>query len=466
MNTGELYRTNHILDTALLYFKESGQIFDILNYKLGKAYNLGNMGLVYAEQGNHNLAEEYLVKATSVLQALGDQYPIAVFNTYMADIYKDKGDLNRALEYALQSYNIALAEGLKEQVRDASLKLSELYEIALAYDKAFFYQKKYTAYRDSINNEATIRQMADIRTEYEVAQKQTEVDFLVNKQLTYRVASVVLIGLLSMIMILAWILNKRNKEKRTINIRLLGQKHEVETQHKELEVVNATKDRFFSIISHDLRGPVNAFKGLSTLIKYSVQDKAYEQLPEITDRIENASTHLSFLLDNILDWAVNQQGEFPYKPEKVSLSEIVKEISSVFENMAQSKGVHLILACTEDVEVWADKNSMLTILRNLVNNAIKFTKEGGKVTLSSTTSENYLAFKVEDTGVGIPKEKMDALFLFNDMKSTYGTSGEKGLGLGLKLAYEFAQMNKGSITVESEEKKGTTFTVKLPQAKV
>jgi len=393
---------------------------------------------------------------------LGDQYPIAVFNIYMADIYKDKGDLNRALEYALQSYTIALAEGLKEQVRDASLKLSELYEITLDFDNAFLYQKKYTAYRDSINNEATIRQMADIRTQYEVAQKQAEVDLLTHKQIVYRITSAALIVLLLLITILAWVLLKRNKEKRITNTLLTSQKHHLEIQHHELEVLNATKDRFFSIISHDLRGPVNAFKGLSTLIKYSIQDKKYDQLPEITDRIDASSIHLSFLLDNLLDWAVNQQGEFPYKPENVSLRLLIKNVTNAFLNMAQSKEINLAIDCKEDVEVWADKNSMLTILRNLVNNAIKFTKRGGEITISSSTSGNFVELKVKDTGVGIPKEKLETLFVFNDKKSTYGTESEKGLGLGLRLAHEFTKLNKGTIKAESEEGVSTTFIIKIP----
>ncbi|MEQ9021140.1 MAG: ATP-binding protein, partial [Pseudomonadales bacterium] len=114
------------------------------------------------------------------------------------------------------------------------------------------------------------------------------------------------------------------------------------------------------------------------------------------------------------------------------------------------------------IVVWADKNTTMTILRNLVNNALKFTPEGGQVTISASRYEQMVKIRVSDTGVGIPKEKMDSLFKLQDKKSTYGTSGEKGLGLGLQLVYEFIEMNGGHIEVESEIDKGTSFIVSLP----
>ena len=462
MNTGELYRINHTLDTALLYFKESGEIFDIKNYKIGQAYNLGNIGLVYAKQGKHKLAENNLTKATKILFELGDSYPIAVYNASMADIYKDRGELDRALEYAHNSYDLAQTDGLKEQIRDASEKLSELYELTRNYKKAYEYQEQYLVYRDSINNEGTIRKMADLRTEYEVAQKQIEVDLLNQEKKISRLVSAGLIGMLVVIAGLAYIYFKQNRAKRKTNKLLSAQKQQLQIQHNELEVLNSTKDRFFSIISHDLRGPVNSFKGLTTIMKMSLGAKAYGDLPKMTDMLDKASNQLSELLDNLLDWAVNQQGEFPYSPEKISIETLVKEVLNTSKSRAESKQIEITTQFDGELLGWIDKNSVKTILRNLVNNALKFTPKGGLVEIIGMIEKDKLILRIKDNGIGISKEKFATLFSEFELKSTPGTDGEKGLGLGLRLAYEFVKMNKGVITAESEEGRGTVFTVSLP----
>jgi signal transduction histidine kinase len=466
LNTGELYRTNHKLDTAILYFGESGEIFDRINYKIGRAYNLGNIGLVLAEQGDNEVAEMNLLAATKILQELGDHYPIAVYNTSMAEIYKDKGDMPRALAYAHESYDLAVADGLKEQIRDASQELSELYEHSKNYTKAFEYQETYLAYRDSINNEETIRKMADLRTEYEVSQKQIEVDLLQQEQKTSQLIGASLLGIIVLISTFVFVLNRRNREKKRVNKLLHVQQLELKAQHDELETLNATKDRFFSIISHDLRGPVNAFKGLSSIIKHSVETKDYKAIPELSNMLDASAHQLSFLLDNLLEWAVNQQGEFPYKPEEVNLKKLVSKTIEVHTNMAQAKEIALKMNVDEQLHALVDYNSTRTILRNLVNNAIKFTKEGGLITIEGSVIKNNVQLEVVDNGVGIPAEKLEKLFILNETKSTPGTAKEKGLGLGIRLAYEFTLLNKGSMSVKSEEGKGTTFKISFPLIKM
>ena len=463
MNTGELYRIDHKLDTALLYFEESGSLFETLDYQLGKAYNLGNIGLVYAEQGKHVLAESNLVEATRILVELGDNYPIAVYNTYMADIYMAKGDISRALEYAHHSYDLAKADGLKEQIRDGSQKLSELYESNQEFEKAFLFQEEYLAYRDSINNEETIREMADLRTEYEVSQKQVEVDLLNQEKKTSQIIRAGLLALILIIGGLAFIYIRRNKEKRIINQLLTVQKQQLKEQHDELEILNSTKDRFFSIISHDLRGPVSSFQGLTTIMKMSLDENKYDDLPKMTEMLDKSSKQLSSLLDNLLAWAVNQQGNFPYNPEKLQLKEVVKDVQGLIGASAAAKKITIENNVSEDIMAWIDYESVKTIIRNLLNNALKFTPKGGKVQLLAVEKTKYVELKVIDNGIGMKKEQVKNLFSMKGLFSSAGTEGEKGLGIGLRLAYDFANMNKGSIRVESEEEVGTTFTIILPK---
>lgn len=448
INLGDEYYNSENLDSALIYFNEAEVIFKNLNHSIGIAYAQGNIGLVYAEQGRPEEAEYNIQEAVDILEELEDYYGISVYLTYMADIYEEKNEISSALKYASRSLRLACIYGLKEQIRDASLKLSELFEIQQNIDSAYHYHKQYVAFRDSINNEETIQKIADLRTEYEVGQKQAEVNVLTAQQKTERVIMAAIALLAVVLLILGLIVYKYYKQKSRTS--------------RELERLNQTKDKFFSIISHDLRGPVSSFMGISRMIKFLVEAKETEQLLEIADDIDDSVERLSSLLDNLLNWAMQQQGHFPNVPEKVSLNELAEDLVKTLNTMAQGKHINLKAEILESIHLWVDRNTTMTILRNLVNNALKFTPEGGEVVITAEQQGEFAIIRVEDTGVGIPKEKLKSLFKLQDKKSTYGTSGEKGLGLGLQLVYEFIEMNRGEINVESEEGKGTSFVIKLP----
>ena len=190
------------------------------------------------------------------------------------------------------------------------------------------------------------------------------------------------------------------------------------------------------------------------MIKFLVQAKETDQLLDIADDIDQSVERLSNLLDNLLNWAMQQQGHIPNVPEKLELRYICEDLTATFKTMAESKKIDLRSEVDEGIVIWADRNMTMTILRNLTNNALKFTPEGGRVSLHAHEKEGVVEIAVRDTGVGIPKEKLDQLFTLGDKKSTYGTSGEKGLGLGLQLVYEFVELNNGTIKVESEPDQG------------
>ena len=170
------------------------------------------------------------------------------------------------------------------------------------------------------------------------------------------------------------------------------------------------------------------------------------------------------LLDNLLNWALQQRGQFPYLPEKLDARPIFTNAIETFEEMAASKKIELTLEMKSDFYLYIDRNTASAIFRNLINNAIKFTQEGGSVTITAMEEEDtgMSLITVADSGVGMTKERLDGLFKLNEKGSTIGTSGEKGLGLGLQLVLEFVALNKGKIDVTSEVGKGTTFTLRLP----
>ncbi len=190
LNAGDALLTNKEYDSALTYFKESGELFEQANYIAGKAYNLGNIGMVYAEQSKDELAEANINAAIEILEKQEDYYPISVYLTYMSDIYLRKKDFLTALSYAQRSLELATNYNLKDQISDANLKLSELYEVKGDQATSYKHYKAHIAYRDSVNNIATVQQLANQRTNYEVSQKQIEVDLSEQREKNQRNISI------------------------------------------------------------------------------------------------------------------------------------------------------------------------------------------------------------------------------------------------------------------------------------
>lgn len=470
LNIGGQFIDFNIIDTALIYLKESKDIFEKYEYKIGIAYNLGNLGIAYAKKGNYKQAEYNIILASDMLKKLGDNYSISAFNANLAKTYIANKNYKKALSPAMLSYNIARENGLLSQLRDASEQLAFLHNKLNNFQEAFNYQSQYIAYRDSINNEETIRKMADLRTEYEVAQKQAEVE-KAQTQLELETKrrqnqQIVGIGLIVVIFLsgaLSYLLFRNARRDRYINRLLREQKEELMAQRDMLEDVNNTKDRFFSIISHDLRGPIGVLNGTTMLIREFLESKDYAQLDDLTTNMEYSIKKVQNLLDNLLEWAVSQRGQYNYVAEKVELNQVMLETISIFSDMAQAKNIVISYEQKySEAHITVDRNSLTTILRNLISNAIKFTNKCGVVDIVVEKGKSETQILVKDTGVGIPHDKLQTLFDIEAKKSTWGTAKEKGLGIGLNLVHEFVKMNKGDIQVKSTLGVGTTFIITFP----
>ncbi len=444
----------HYLKKAEILARKLKSKFNTSNYHL--ALITGNLGIIEAERGNLTMAEAQINEAIRTLRNDFEDLPVvSEFLTYIANLFIEKKEYEKARLYLKESLEIAEQQGLLAELRDIYLKLSVIDQSLGNYKEAFDAQSLYILYRDSINNEEVIQRMADQRTEFEVGQKQVEVDLLTAEKKIQQLMLFAAVGFSLILIILASIIYKYYQNKNKV-AKIL------EAQKLELERVNATKDKFFSIISHDLRGPVASFFGISRLIKFLVESKETNQLIEVADDIDRSVERLSNLLDNLLNWAMQQQGHVPNVPEKLEFKYLAMDLSATFKTMADSKKINLKVDVEDNVQIWADRNMTMTIFRNLINNALKFTPEGGSVTLFAAEKDGMVFAGVKDTGVGIPKEKLETLFTLGEKKSTYGTSGEKGLGLGLQLVYEFIGLNNGTVQVESEPDKGTVFSVHLP----
>jgi len=246
------------------------------------------------------------------------------------------------------------------------------------------------------------------------------------------------------------------------SIQIEKQKNAIEKNKKELEDLNATKDKFFTIIAHDLKNPFNTVIGLSELLmeRYDTYNETKKKY--FIEHIYKFSKNAYNLLENLLQWAKSQTGRIDIKIEKTDIFELVNDNLYLLKGRADSKNIKL--TSNVDIGLYAsiDKNMIRTVLRNLISNAIKYTQKNGEVGVKASKVENFIYVSVFDTGVGIPKENLDKIFKIDTNISTQGTDDEVGTGLGLIIAQEFVEQNGGEISVSSQEGKGSEFTLKLP----
>lgn len=232
------------------------------------------------------------------------------------------------------------------------------------------------------------------------------------------------------------------------------------TQH--LTELNALKDKMFSVIGHDLRSPLSSVK--MTLEFLSLMTEDNPELAENINIMQKTTDEVFGLLENLLGWAKSQSGNLFVEPESVSLNEIVNSIYLLNKGNLNLKKIQFVYDKEKDHSVFADMNTLKTVFRNLVSNAIKFTPEEGEISINTKKSDNQILIEIKDSGVGIPAENIPKLFDKSQHVTTYGTNRESGSGLGLVLCHDYVVKNKGKIWVESTVGEGTSFFVQLPAA--
>jgi two-component system sensor histidine kinase/response regulator len=230
----------------------------------------------------------------------------------------------------------------------------------------------------------------------------------------------------------------------------------------ELQKLNYDKDKFFSIISHDLRTPLTPIIGASEFLIDCIDDLDKEQIKGFAETINNSAENMSHLLEELLQWSGIQIGRIEYNPEQVSLFDLVCENFELLGANAEKKNIELSNKIDDDSYVFLDKNMITSVIRNLISNAIKFTGTGGKIEISEKNYDACKEISITDTGIGMSKEDADRLFRIDIVHTTSGTEKEKGTGLGLIICKEFVEKNNGRIWVESEPGKGSSFKFTVP----
>ncbi|MEI7725253.1 MAG: hybrid sensor histidine kinase/response regulator [Bacteroidota bacterium] len=254
------------------------------------------------------------------------------------------------------------------------------------------------------------------------------------------------------------------KARVATHLKLYQQRKELLAQSNELIELNATKDKFFSIIAHDLRGPFTSLLGFTRMMEEDIFSMTHSEIHKIAVVLNKSTTNLFNLLENLLEWARMQRGITIFVPESFLLLEKINECILPTIDSAHRKNIELLLNIPDTMQVCADERMFEALVRNLTSNAVKFTPKGGKIIVSAKPSDNnFIEISIRDSGIGMNKEMIDNLFKLDELSGRKGTEGEPSTGLGLIICKDFIEKHGGRIWVDSEEGKGSTFYFTLKQ---
>ena len=441
------------------------KINDSLNNKpvLSSCYKV--MGMIELTEKKLIPAENYFKKVLDITTQLGEnsqKVAAAESMIQLATVYKLMGDLANQSKFLLMASEFSIKNNLPSYLQRAYQELI-LYSSERNDQEAIKgYIKSYKTISDSLNQ----RELRDrysltksLVQVHELSKSKIELEKtnLLQSQKIKNRNTILLVIVISAIVLL-WLLLKFTR----LNKKLKAQNLIIESQKNELEVLNNTKDKFFSIVAHDLKSPLNSLKSFSTLLIDHFDHLNKDEILTMSQQLRNSVDNTIKMADNLITWARLQMKDYDYHQETIIIEDIVSNICEVYKDVALKKGIKVSCSVEDSLTIIGDKNQIEFVVRNLVNNAIKFTDKDGFVSLTAKSlPDGEVQVSVSDSGVGISEEVKSKLFTIGKKQSTNGTAGEKGTGLGLMLSYEFVKLNGGQIEIESKVGKGTTFNTRF-----
>ena len=502
LNIGTTLLYNEDLEQAIGYFENVIEMSDSTDVNLAYASALNNLGSCYSRMADHKKALTYFEKALPPYQQINNKLQIAQLyanlgqsNYHLGRIEAAEPFLNKAIElnrtsrstnqliinliilgniqlqekeYLHAKYSLFEAKELVDKYNinynkvDLYDALSNYFKTTNQFKKALDFKQKQLNYKDSIFNVDHQRQITELETKFQSKQKENENQILrkdlslekmrVKEQINIR--NFLLALSLLIIILVVILLNRARIKKRTHKI--------IEKQKSELEKANNTKDKFFSIIAHDLKSPFSALLGFSELLATSYDDMDDKERKSFINDLHTASQSTYSLVENLLTWSRIQQGNLAMTKEKIDIFNVIANGILANQSTAKLKNIAINNNISSHDTIWVNKFSIETIIGNLVSNAIKFTPEKGSIDISTEEKNGMLIVSIIDTGVGMTSEQVQNLFKIDKNISTTGTNNETGTGLGLILCKEFIEQNDGSIWVKSELGKGSIFSFSVP----
>ncbi len=485
LNLGHLFLEKNELDKAESAYRKSIEFYRKDNVESGELLINIQLGRIKNKVGQPDSALQYLHKAIRIGHELNNIKRIAMAQLEAGISHRALGNFKAALSMFDKALKNSNQIEKMDIVRDVYKEFSNTYKELKKYNKSIGYFEKYHALYDSLNNADIERKIVEYQTQYETEKALREVkekDYELERSSILLYAAVTMIFVLLVFVAVLVIINRArkaaikelNKINRTIqkqhdeinrkndelgrkNIKLERAFSELNAQKNELDILNAAKDKLFSLMAHDIKNPLGAIIGYAEIAKDEADSSGNEDLKEITGSIHSSASHLADLLENILTWSRDQQGLLSLNKEQLLLSDVIDEAIAPLISWKRDKSISLELK-TDRTTVTADKFMLSTILRNLVHNSVKFTPSGGKIKIEAVELGNATTISVTDTGKGMSREVSEKL-----LSSSGNEIKAEGTGLGLRMTRDFINRHKGSITVMSEPGIGTTFTLVFPK---
>lgn len=461
-NLGYLYVKTKEFDKALIELDKSISVFMKLEKPEWLSFAYITKGDLYLEKNNPEEALKYFELSKKSHEKLQDKERKADLLSGIAKAHMQLNDYQNAEIFALEGLEIA--EKQKYQGGISSLseilykvnKVKKNNELALKYFETFKQITDSSAIKDKKNALIMLKAKTTFQQEQEELKQAT--DKALAQQENYIIYSLIAVGFA--ILVTFYIYQKNNLVKK-LNTELNDKATTLEESQKSLLYANETQEKLFSIISHDLKSPINGLKNLLLLIKDGSITPS--EFLDFVPKLYNDVDAMSFTLNNLLSWSKSQMNGFVNHANIFNLKEEVQKNIHLLQENANQKQIRIENKITENAFAFADVNQFNLVVRNLLNNGIKFTKLNGEIIVSAKMKNEKWEIAVSDNGVGITPEVLKDLFTDNSaLKSTYGTNNEKGTGLGLLLCKEMVEKNKGEIGVNSTINEGTTFYFTIP----
>jgi signal transduction histidine kinase len=433
------------------------------------------MGESLHNTGQNEKALEYLQESQAISKRIQDVEGVSFSYNLLARIYFEQAQYREAISYAEKSIENITTAGNKEILLEAYHLLYKAYGQKKNFQRSLYFRDKEIAMKEEMFSIEKEREANNLQAEYDLQSKQHEIEMLEkDKALQQREiirdkfrTKTYIAGLTLLILIITYLIisNQRRKKFNVLlkerNAAIITQKEKIDEQNAHLERLNTVKNKLLSIISHDFRSPLNSLQSMVELIGDGTLTAAdIQQMSKLMSEKLNVTVQL---VENMLHWAKSQMDGTALNAEHFDLQKVVEENVRLAKGHADTKRVHISAQVATPAIAFADKATVDIVIRNLMNNAIKFSRAGDRLSLSVVDQEKFVKITVQDTGTGIPAEKQSKLFDGVTGFTTPGTSNEKGTGLGLPLCKELVEKNGGTIWFESEPGKGSSFMFTIPR---
>lgn len=468
---GESFLVLEQPDSSLASFSMAHMLFKKMHNIPYQAIALANLGAVYANYPD-SLEKAYEAYSQSWLkfQELGLAHYEDAIKSGFGDVFIKQGRYKEAAKAYLES--LQLSQHFNKGFEAKKIiygKLSKTYELMGDYKSALKYHTFFAQYSDSLNKKEKYEQLINVEKKYETEKKEneiiqlqakqelTDVQLRKNKQLK-QLAFITA----SLLLIFAFFVLMKYLDKLKSNQLLKLKNQQIEESEQELRRLNAAKNKFFSIIAHDLKNPLHNVMGYSYLLSKDYDNFSEKERKKFAADINQSTNNIFRLLQNLLEWAKTQTGALNFSPMEIEFKRILENSFSVLRPLAQQKSIEVKFSLTDDLKLYADPQMIETVLRNLINNAIKFTPENGSIEISAQSAGDYVRVNITDSGIGIAGEDVENLFRIDSKVKRKGTNNEDGSGLGLIICKEFIDKNNGTISVTSTPGEGSSFSFTLP----